>query len=64
MFLVVQCLLLEYDFRVTNLFVDLQDGVRLGRIVQLLLQDSSILTVGAFFFFLNKKTMFRRPITY
>ncbi|KAH9748073.1 Binding / calmodulin binding protein [Citrus sinensis] len=39
-----QCLLLEYDFRVTNLFVDLQDGVRLGRIVQLLLQDSSILT--------------------
>ncbi|KAJ4703151.1 Abnormal spindle-like microcephaly-associated protein-like [Melia azedarach] len=36
--------LLEYDFKVTNLFVDLQDGVRLGRVIQLLLQDSSILT--------------------
>ncbi|KAL5773413.1 hypothetical protein ACOSP7_013002 [Xanthoceras sorbifolium] len=39
-----QCPLVEYDFKVTNLFVDLQDGVRLCRIIHLLLQDSSILT--------------------
>ncbi|XP_031282598.1 abnormal spindle-like microcephaly-associated protein homolog [Pistacia vera] len=36
--------LVEYDFRVRDLFVDLQDGLRLGRIIQLLLQDASILT--------------------
>ncbi|KAK3188355.1 hypothetical protein Dsin_027916 [Dipteronia sinensis] len=39
-----QCPLVDYEFKVTNLFVDLQDGVRLCRITQLLLQDSSILT--------------------
>lgn len=38
--------LTEYDFRVSNLFEDLQDGVRLCRAVQLLQHDSSILTVG------------------
>ncbi|KAG2688263.1 hypothetical protein I3843_09G087900 [Carya illinoinensis] len=36
--------LIEYDFRVTDLFVELQDGVRLCRAIQLLLHDSSILT--------------------
>ncbi|KAM1008843.1 hypothetical protein ACFX2J_005201 [Malus domestica] len=36
--------LVEYDFRVTNLFADLQDGVRLCRAIQLLLDDASILT--------------------
>uniref|UniRef100_A0A2N9F0U2 Calponin-homology (CH) domain-containing protein n=1 Tax=Fagus sylvatica TaxID=28930 RepID=A0A2N9F0U2_FAGSY len=39
-----QCPLIEYDFRVTDLFVDLQDGVRLCRAIQLLQHDSSILT--------------------
>ncbi|GFS29885.1 hypothetical protein Acr_00g0008960 [Actinidia rufa] len=34
----------EYDFRVTELFEDLQDGVRLCRAVQLLQHDTSILT--------------------
>ncbi|RVW45903.1 Abnormal spindle-like microcephaly-associated protein-like [Vitis vinifera] len=38
-----QCCLTEYDFRVTDLFDDLQDGVRLCRTIQLLLHDSSIL---------------------
>ncbi|XP_057512986.1 uncharacterized protein LOC130795050 isoform X2 [Actinidia eriantha] len=33
----------EYDFRVTELFEDLQDGVRLCRAVQLLQHDTSIL---------------------
>ncbi|KAF4372521.1 hypothetical protein F8388_027194 [Cannabis sativa] len=37
--------LVEYDFQVKDLFVDLQDGVRLCRATQLLLDDSSILTV-------------------
>ncbi|KAB2600965.1 abnormal spindle-like microcephaly-associated protein-like protein [Pyrus ussuriensis x Pyrus communis] len=36
--------LVEYDFRVTDLFADLQDGVRLCRAIQLLLDDASILT--------------------
>ncbi|KAK1368402.1 Calponin-homology (CH) domain-containing protein [Heracleum sosnowskyi] len=40
----VQCPLSEYDFRITNLFEDLQDRVRLCRAVQLLQHDSSILT--------------------
>ncbi|KAF6168038.1 hypothetical protein GIB67_011423 [Kingdonia uniflora] len=35
--------LLEYDFRVTELFDDLQDGVRLCRAIQLLKRDTSIL---------------------
>ncbi|KAE7995452.1 hypothetical protein FH972_000241 [Carpinus fangiana] len=39
-----QCPLIEYDFRVTDLFVELQDGVRLCRAIQLLRNDSSILT--------------------
>lgn len=45
---IVQCPLIEYDFRVTDLFVDLQDGVRLCRAIQLLQHDSSILTVVIF----------------
>lgn len=36
--------LIEYDFRIIDLFQDLQDGVRLCRAIQLLLHDSSILT--------------------
>ncbi|KMS96741.1 hypothetical protein BVRB_8g200460 isoform A [Beta vulgaris subsp. vulgaris] len=35
--------LIEYDFRITDLFQDIQDGVRLCRAIQLLQQDSSIL---------------------
>ncbi|KAK7264494.1 hypothetical protein RJT34_32103 [Clitoria ternatea] len=35
--------LVEYDFRVRDLFVDLQDGLRLCRAVQLLQHNSSIL---------------------
>ncbi|XP_059662135.1 uncharacterized protein LOC132308145 [Cornus florida] len=35
--------LIEYDFRVTDLFEDLRDGVRLCRAIQLLQNDSSIL---------------------
>ncbi|XP_015574312.1 abnormal spindle-like microcephaly-associated protein isoform X2 [Ricinus communis] len=38
-----QCPLFEYDFRVTDLFEDLQDGLRLCRAIQLLRSDSSIL---------------------
>ncbi|KAF5742181.1 abnormal spindle-like microcephaly-associated protein [Tripterygium wilfordii] len=37
-----QCPLVEYDFTVTDLFVDLQDGIRLCRAIQLLLHDQSI----------------------
>jgi abnormal spindle-like microcephaly-associated protein len=48
MCVIVQCPLIEYDFRVTDLFVDLQDGVRLCRAIQLLQHDSSILTVVFF----------------
>ncbi|XP_022139862.1 abnormal spindle-like microcephaly-associated protein homolog isoform X3 [Momordica charantia] len=40
----IQCPLSEYDFKITNLFVDIQDGVRLCRAIQLLLNDYSILT--------------------
>ena len=36
---------MEYDFQISDLFVDLKDGVRLGRATHLLLDDSSILTV-------------------
>ncbi|MCL7050659.1 hypothetical protein MKW94_027522 [Papaver nudicaule] len=39
-----QSLLLEYDFRITELSEDLQDGVRLCRAIQLLLHDASVLT--------------------
>ncbi|KAK3012037.1 hypothetical protein RJ639_011368 [Escallonia herrerae] len=35
--------LIEYDFRITDLFRDLQDGVRLCRAIQLLQHDFSIL---------------------
>ncbi|KAL3820693.1 hypothetical protein ACJIZ3_006598 [Penstemon smallii] len=35
--------LIEYDFKVTDLFEDLQDGVRLCRAIELLKHDSSIL---------------------
>ncbi|KAK7387775.1 hypothetical protein VNO78_22567 [Psophocarpus tetragonolobus] len=35
--------LVEYDFRVRDLFVDLQDGLRLCRAIQLLQHNSSIL---------------------
>lgn len=38
-----QCPLIEFDFRVVDLFVDLQDGVRLCRAIQLLQHDPSIL---------------------
>lgn len=48
MYIVLQGTLIEYDFRVRDLFVDLQDGVRLSRATQLLLDDSSILTVVPF----------------
>jgi abnormal spindle-like microcephaly-associated protein len=37
---------------VTDLFAELQDGVRLCRAIQLLQNDSSILMVGPFFPFL------------
>lgn len=47
-FVIVQHPLVEYDFRVTDLFADLQDGVRLCRAIQLLLDDASILTVVIF----------------
>ncbi|KAL1201779.1 Protein OPAQUE1 [Cardamine amara subsp. amara] len=36
--------IVEYDFRVRDMFDDLQDGVRLCRAIQLLLHDPSILT--------------------
>ncbi|XP_038893578.1 abnormal spindle-like microcephaly-associated protein homolog isoform X2 [Benincasa hispida] len=39
-----QCPISEYDFKITDLFVDIQDGVRLCRAIQLLLNDYSILT--------------------
>ncbi|ESW25929.1 hypothetical protein PHAVU_003G077600 [Phaseolus vulgaris] len=35
--------LVEYDFRIGDLFVDLQDGLKLCRAIQLLLHNSSIL---------------------
>ncbi|XP_027332753.1 abnormal spindle-like microcephaly-associated protein homolog [Abrus precatorius] len=38
-----QGLLVEYDFRVRDLFVDLQDGLKLCRAIQLLQNNSSIL---------------------
>ncbi|CAN0852352.1 Abnormal spindle-like microcephaly-associated protein homolog [Linum grandiflorum] len=38
-----QSLLVEYEFRVTDLFADFQDGMRLCRAIQLLQNDSSIL---------------------
>lgn len=41
----MQSSLVEYDFRVTDLFLDLQDGVRLCRAIQLLLDESSMLMV-------------------
>lgn len=41
----MQCPLVEYDFKLVDILEDLQDGVRLCRAVQLLKQDSSILMV-------------------
>ncbi|KAL1076224.1 hypothetical protein V6Z11_D10G015500 [Gossypium hirsutum] len=38
-----QSALVEFDFQVSDLFLDLQDGVRLCRVIQLLRHDSSIL---------------------
>ncbi|XWS15589.1 hypothetical protein CRYUN_Cryun34aG0013700 [Craigia yunnanensis] len=38
-----QSALVEFDFQVSDLFVDLQDGVRLSRVIQLLQHDPSIL---------------------
>lgn len=37
--------LIEYDFKVTDLFEDLRDGIRLCRVIGLLKHDPSILTV-------------------
>lgn len=52
---IVQSPIVEFDFRVTDLFVDLQDGLRLCRAIQLLQDDSSILTVVILFlYFLNE----------
>ena len=45
MFIVMQSSLIEYSFRVKDLFEDLQDGIRLCRAIQLLQHDSSILLV-------------------
>lgn len=42
----MQSSLVEYNFRVTDIFEDLQDGVRLCRAIQLLQHDSSILLVA------------------
>lgn len=51
---IVQSPIVEFDFRVTDLFVDLQDGLRLCRAIQLLQDDSSILMVVILFlYFLN-----------
>lgn len=41
----LQSPLVEYDFRLTDVLQDLQDGVRLCRVIQLLKQDSSIMMV-------------------
>lgn len=41
----MQCPLVEYDFKLVDILEDLQDGVRLCRAIQLLKQDSSILMV-------------------
>ncbi|MBA0598889.1 hypothetical protein Gorai_005131 [Gossypium raimondii] len=38
-----QSALVEFDFQVSDLFLDFQDGVRLCRVIQLLRHDSSIL---------------------
>ncbi|KAK8592272.1 hypothetical protein V6N13_062858 [Hibiscus sabdariffa] len=38
-----QSALVEFDFRVSDLFLDFQDGVRLCRVIQLLQHDPSIL---------------------
>lgn len=45
MCIVMQSSLVEYNFRVMELFEDLRDGVRLCRAIQLLQHDSSILLV-------------------
>lgn len=47
-YIILQSALAEYDFQVSDLFVDLQDGVRLCRATHLLLDDPSILTVVPF----------------
>lgn len=48
---IVQSPIVEFDFRVTDLFVDLQDGLRLCRAIQLLQDDSSILMVVILFLY-------------
>ncbi|KAF8409541.1 hypothetical protein HHK36_005619 [Tetracentron sinense] len=56
--------LLEYDFRVTDLFDDLQDGVRLCRAIHLLQHDTSILAVGIFSMNVSWSIAFSRKSTY
>ena len=48
--IIVQGPLVEYDFKVKDLFKDLQDGLKLCRAIQLLQHDASILTVGYLIF--------------
>jgi hypothetical protein len=43
--LLYQPALSEYDFTIRSLFEDLQDGIILCRVVQLLLSDASIIVV-------------------
>jgi hypothetical protein len=44
----------EYDFTIRSLFEDLQDGIILCRVVQLLLSDSSIISVRICFCHVNQ----------
>lgn len=43
--MILQGPLVEYDFRVRDLFIDLQDGLKLCRAIHLLQNNSSILKV-------------------
>ena len=61
-----QLALSEYDFTIANLFGDLQDGIILCRVVQLLLSDASIILVciylpphelGAYFHWIYSRIM-------
>lgn len=54
----MQSPLVEYNFRVVDLFEDLQDGVRLCRAIQLLQHDSSILLVARISSYSNIKDAF------
>lgn len=42
---IIQLPLSEYEFKVENLFKDLQDGIMLSRTIRLLTSDASILSV-------------------